>query len=328
VEGIKRRSFIGLIGGAAASPLFARAQPAAPVIGFLHSGAAEQNANRLEGFRKGLADAGFVDGKNLTIEYRWANGQADRLPELAADLVQRHVAVIVAVSSQPATLAAKAATASIPIVFTWPGDPVAAGLVASLNRPGGNATGIGTLNDELAAKRLGLLRELVPRATPISVLFNPADPSADAMSKDLQAHARALGVQLQLLYAGTDGEIDAAFRTVAAKAGGALLVNADPFFFIRRAQITALAARHAIPAIYYDREFAVSGGLMTYGTSLPVMWGQAGSYVARILKGEKPGDLPVVQPTKFETVINLKTAKALQLAIPDRVLALADEVIE
>jgi putative ABC transport system substrate-binding protein len=250
------------------------------------------------------------------------------LPELADDLVRRQVAVIVAVSSQPATLAAKAATATIPIVFTWPGDPVAAGLVASLNRPGGNATGIATLNDELAAKRLGLLRELAPKAAPISVLFNPADPSAEAMSKDLQARARALGVQLQLLYAGTDREVDAAFATLASKSGGALLVNADPFFFIRRAQITALAARHAVPAIYYDREFAVSGGLMTYGTDLPSVWGQAGNYVARILKGEKPAELPVAQPTKFQLVINLKTAKTLGLAVPPTLLATADEVIE
>jgi putative ABC transport system substrate-binding protein len=308
-------------------PLAARAQQAGPVIGFLHSGTAEQNANRLKGFLNGLSTAGFVEGQNVSIEYRWANGQADKLPELAADLVRRQVAAIVAVSSQPATLAAKAATSTIPIVFTWPGDPIAAGLVASLNRPGGNATGIGTLNDELAEKRLGLLRELVPHAAPIFVLFNPADPSANAMSKDLQAHARTLGVQLQLVYAGSDSEIDEAFAKLG-KPGGALLVNADPFFFIRRAKITALAARHTIPAIYYDREFAVSGGLMTYGTSLPVMWGQVGLYVARILKGEKPGDLPVAQPTKFEMVINLKTAKTLGLFVPDRLLVLADEVIE
>src|SRR4051812_27551751 len=299
-----------------------------PTIGFLHSGTSEQNANRLVGFRKGLSDAGFAENQNLTIEYRWAEGQSARLPELAADLVRRNVAVIVAVSSQPATLAAKAATSSIPIVFTWPGDPIAAGLVRSLNHPGGNATGIGTLNDELAAKRFGLLREVVPQAKPVSVLFNPADPSAEAMSKDLQAHAHTLGIELQLLYAGNDSEIDAAFAMLASRSGGALLVNADPFFFIRRAQITALATRHAIPAIYYDREFAVSGGLMTYGTNLPTMWGQAGTYVARILKGERPGDLPVVQPTKFELVVNLKTAKALGLAIPPTLLARADEVIE
>ena len=200
--------------------------------------------------------------------------------------------------------------------------------MASLNRPGGNATGIATLNDELAAKRLGLLRELVPQAAPLSVLFNPADPSADAMSKDLQAYAGTLGVQLHLLYAGTDGEIEAAIAKLAQTPGGALLVNADPFFFIRRGPITALTARHAIPAIYYDREFAVSGGLMTYGASLPVMWGQAGNYVARILKGEKPSELPVAQPTKFEMVINLKTAKALGIVVPPNLLALADEVIE
>ena len=325
---MKRRAFIAALGSSALAPFVARAQQAMPVIGFLHSGTAEQNANRLTGFLKGLADAGFVDGKNLTIEYRWANGQAGKLPELAVDLVRRQVSVIVAMSSQPATLAAKAATSTIPIVFTWPGDPVAAGLAASLNRPGGNATGIGTLNDELVAKRLGLLRELVPQATPISVLFNPADWSAEAMSKDLQAHARRLGVQLELVYAGTDNEIDAAFTTVGSKPGGALLVNSDPFFFIRRAKITALAAHHRIPAVYYDREFAVSGGLMTYGTNLPTVWGQAGGYVARILKGEKPGDLPVAQPTKFEMVINLKTARTLGLSVPDRLTALADEVIE
>jgi putative ABC transport system substrate-binding protein len=325
---MQRREFISLVGSAAVWPALANSQQATPVIGFLHSGTSQQNANRLTGFRKGLAENGFVEGNNLTIEYRWANGQADRLSELASDLVQRQVSVIVAVSSQPATLAAKAATSTIPIVFTWPGDPIAAGLVSSLNRPGGNATGIGTLNDELAAKRLSLLREVVPQAKPIFVLFNPADPSAEAMSKELQVHAQKLGVQLQLLYAGNDSEIDAAFATSASKPGGALLVNADPFFFIRRAQITALAQRHAMPAIYYDREFAVSGGLMTYGTNLPTMWGQAGNYVARILKGERPGDLPVAQPTTFELVVNLKTAKMLGLAIPDRVLALADEVIE
>jgi putative tryptophan/tyrosine transport system substrate-binding protein len=324
---MRRRAFVAGLGVAGMS-FSAVAQPAMRVIGFLHSGALEPNANRLAGFRKGLNDAGFVEKQNLTIVYRWADGKADRLPELATDLVRRQVEVIVAVSSQPATLAAKAATATTPIVFTWPGDPVAAGLVGSLNRPGGNATGIATLNDELAAKRLGLLRELVPQAAPVSVLFNPADPSADAMLKSLRAYAGTLGVQLQLLYASTDSEIEAAFTKLAQSPRGALLVNADPFFFIRRGPITVLAARHAVPVIYYDREFAVSGGLMTYGTSLPVMWGQAGNYVARILKGEKPSELPVAQPTKFEMVINLKTAKALGLSVPDRLMALADEVIE
>jgi putative ABC transport system substrate-binding protein len=326
---MRRREFIRLFGCAAAVwPFSARAQQARPVIGFLHSGTPEQNANRLVGFRKGLSDAGFVENDNVVVEYRWAGGQNQRLPELAADLVRRHAAVIVAVSSQPATLAAKAATTTIPIVFTWPGDPVAAGLVASLNRPGGNATGIGTLNDELAAKRLGLLRELVPKAAPIFVLFNPADPSAEAMSRDLETRARALGVELHLLYAGTDRDIDAAFATLGSKPGGALLVNADPYFFIRRAQITALAARYAVPAIYYDREFGVSGGLITYGTDLPSAWGQAGNYVARILKGEKPAELPVAQPTKFQLIVNLKTAKALGLEVPPRLLFTADEVIE
>jgi putative ABC transport system substrate-binding protein len=326
---MRRRQYFALVGSAAlASPLSARAQKAMPVIGFLHSGTAEQNARRLQGFLKGLSDAGFVDQQNVTIDYRWADGKPDRLPEMAADLVRRQVAVIATLSSQPATLAAKAATTSLPIVFTWPGDPVASGLVASLSRPGGNATGISTLNDELAAKRLGLLRELVPNAAAIFLLLNPTDPSAEKASRDFQAAAGTLGVQLQVLYAGTEHEIDAAFATLASKPDSALLVNADPFFFVRRAQITALAARHSVPAIYYDREFAVSGGLITYGTDLPIAWGQAGHYVARILKGEKPAELPVAQPTKFELVINLKSAKTLGLQVPPNLLFTADEVIE
>jgi putative ABC transport system substrate-binding protein len=327
---MRRRELIGLVGGAAAvaRPLSARAQKAMPVIGFLHSGTAEQNARRLQGFRKGLSDAGFVEDQNVMIDYRWADGKADRLPEMVADLVRRQVAVIATLSSQPATLAAKAATTTIPIVFTWPGDPVDSGLVASLNRPGGNATGISTLNYELAAKRLGLLREVAPKATAFFVLLNPADPGTEKASRDLQATARTVGVQLQILYAGSDREIDAAFATLASRPAAALVVNADPFLFIRRAQITALAARHAVPAIYYDREFAVSGGLMTYGTDLPSVWEQAGNYVARILKGEKPADLPVAQPTKFQLVINLKAAKTLGLAVPPTLLATADEVIE
>jgi len=327
---MRRRELIGLVGGAAAvaRALSARAQKAMPVIGFLHSGTAEQNARRLQGFRKGLSDAGFVEDQNVMIDYRWADGKADRLPEMVADLVRRQVAVIATLSSQPATLAAKAATTTIPIVFTWPGDPVDSGLVASLNRPGGNATGISTLNYELAAKRLGLLREVAPKATAFFVLLNPADPGTEKASRDLQATARTVGVQLQILYAGSDREIDAAFATLASRPAAALVVNADPFLFIRRAQITALAARHAVPAIYYDREFAVSSGLMSYGTDLPSAWGQAGTYVARILKGEKPAELPVAQPTKFELVINLKTAKALGLEVPSNLLFTADEVIE
>ncbi|MEA3040647.1 MAG: hypothetical protein QOC65_136 [Sphingomonadales bacterium] len=326
---MKRRHFIGLMGSAALGwPLGASAQQPVPVIGFLHSGTADQNANRLAGFRKGLSEAGFVEGQNVAVEYRWAEGQAARLPELAADLVHRQVAVIATLSSQPATLAAKAATATIPIVFTWPGSPVDTGLVASLNRPGGNATGISTLNAELAAKRLALLRELVPQAPVISALLNPRNPEADAVAKDLRATARTLGVELRVLHAGSDGEIDAAFATLASEPRGALVVNADPFLFIRRARITALAARYAVPAIYYDREFAVSGGLMSYGTDLPTAWGQAGTYVARILKGEKPANLPVAQPTKLELVINLKVAKALGLDLPPNLLFTADDVIE
>jgi putative ABC transport system substrate-binding protein len=326
---VRRRQFNRLLASPAAVwPLSVLAQKAMPTIGFLHSGSAAQNARRLLGFLKGLSDAGFVDNQNVVIDYRWADGEAGRLPEMVADLIRRQVAVIVTLSSQPATLAAKAATAAIPIVFTWPGDPVASGLVASLGRPGGNATGISTLNYELAAKRLALLREVAPKSTAFFVLLNPADPGTQKASLDLQATARTIGVQLRVLYAGNDREIDAAFATLAVAPGSALVVNADPFLFIRRTQITALAARHAVPAIYYDREFAVSGGLMTYGTDLPSAWGQAGGYVARILKGEKPAELPVAQPTKFELVLNLKTARTLGLEVPSTLLFSADEVIE
>jgi putative ABC transport system substrate-binding protein len=327
---VRRREFIALLSGAAAAcPLAARAQQGAiPMIGFLHSGAPEPNANRVAGFRKGLGEAGFVEGRNVAIVFRWADGRNDRLPELAADLIRRQVAVIATLSSSVATAAATAATKAIPIVSTFGSDPIAHGLVASLNRPGGNATGISTLNAELTAKRLGLLRELTPQAAIISVLHNPTNPGLDEVSRDLQATARTLGVQLRVVLASTDRGIDAAFADPALKAGGALLVSTDPFFFIRRAQIVALAARHAVPVIYYDRQFADSGGLMSYGTNIVSTWEQAGIYVGRILKGEKPADLPVAQATKFEMVINRKTAKALGLDIPDRLLALADEVIE
>jgi putative ABC transport system substrate-binding protein len=321
---MRRRHLLGLLGAAVASS--ARAQ-AMPMVGFLHSGTAEQNANRVAGFVKGLADAGFVEGRDVAIEYRWANGQGGRLAEMAAELVRRPVAVIATLSSQPATVAARAATTTIPIVFTWPGDPVAGGLVASLSRPGGNATGISTLNAELAVKRISLLREVAPKAR-LHALLNPRDPVAAETARDLQATARTLATDVTIVHAGTESEIDAAFAALAASPGSALLVNADPFFFVRRGQLTALAARHAVPAIYYDREFAVSGGLMTYGTDLPLAWGQAGGYVARILKGEKPGNLPVAQPTKFEMVVNLKTAKALGLEMPSNMLLTADEVME
>ncbi len=327
---MERRGFIRLLAGSAiAWPFAAQAQqPPVPVIGFLHSGAPGPNARRLAGFHKGLAEAGFVEGQNLVIEYRWADGQNGKLAGLAADLIARKVAVIVAVSSQPATLAAKTATTTLPIVFTWPGNPMDVGLVTSLARPGGNATGVSTLNKELGEKRLGLLREVVPKAAPVYVLINPNDPIGEEGLKELRATAVAREVGLQPLYAGSEPEIEAAFAAMAAKPGGALLVNADPFLFTRRELIVGLAARHKVPGIYYDRDFAASGGLMTYGTDLPAAWAQAGSYVARILKGEKPGDLPVAQPTKFELVINLKAAREIGLDVPSNLQITADEVIE
>jgi putative ABC transport system substrate-binding protein len=325
---MRRRRFLGLVGGAVVAwPLATNAQQM-PVIGFLHTGAPGPNADRLAGFRKGLNSAGFVEGQNVTIEFRWAEGKADRLSELAADLVRRQVAVITTLSASQAALAAKAATKTIPIVFQVGSDPVAMGLVASLNRPGGNATGVSSLSSEITAKRFGLLRELVPRARAISALVNPTNPSAKIVSRDLEESARALGVQVETLPASNDREIDAAFVTLAQKPGGALMVSNDPFFFIRGARIAALAARHAVPAVYYERRFVQDGGLMSYGTNSPRTWGLGGGYVGRILKGEKPADLPVMQAAEFELIINLKAAKALGLTIPDRLMALADEVIE
>jgi putative ABC transport system substrate-binding protein len=325
---MRRRAFVALLGAATLLPLAGHAQrPPMPVIGFLHSGAAQPNADRLAGFRRGLGEAGLVEGQNVAIEYRWAEGKNERLPELAADLVRRDVAVIATLSASQAAVAAKAATSTIPIVFQVGSDPVAMGLVASLNRPGGNATGISTMNAEITAKRLGLLRELVPQASAISVLVNPTNPSAEPIASDVHATARTLGVELAVVQATNDREIEAVFSSIA-KPGGALLVSTDPFFFIRRAQFAALAARHAVPAIYYDRQFAVSGGLMSYGTNSPRAWELAAGYVARILKGEKPADLPVAQPATFELVVNLKTARALGLTIPPALLAIADEVIE
>jgi ABC-type uncharacterized transport system substrate-binding protein len=330
---MKRREFMALLAGAAASgaavawPFATRAQqPQAPVIGFLHGGAPAQNADRLAGFRKGLRETGFVEGQNVEIEFRWAEGQTERLPELAADLVRRQVAVIATLSASQAALAAKAATNMIPIVFQVGSDPVAMGLVASLRRPGGNATGISTLNAEITEKRIGLLRELVPQAAVIGVLVNPTNPSAGEISRDVQA--TAVGVQLQILPASTDSEIEAAFATPALQRSGALVVSTDPLFFIRRAQLAALAARNGVPTIYYDRQFAYSGGLMSYGTDSVSAWQQAATYVSRILKGERPADLPVAQAAKFEMVINLKTAKTLGVSFPPTLLALADEVIE
>jgi putative ABC transport system substrate-binding protein len=326
---MRRREFITLLGGATAAwPLVAHAQPAAamPVIGFLHSGSLESNAKRVAGFRKGLSDAGLVEGKNVAIEFRWAEGHDDKLPDLAKDLIGKRVAVIATLSSTTAAVAAKAATSSIPIYFLIADPPVELGLVSSLNRPGGNATGITTLAAELAAKRLSLLRELVSQAAHMAVLLKPSHPSAKAVTASLQATARALGVQLDVLEASTDGEIEKAYG--ALEPGTPLLVATDPFFFIRRAQLVALSARHAVPTIYDSREFGEAGGLMSYGPNHVRLWGQAGAYVARILKGEKPADLPVAQAAIFEMVINLKAAKSLGLAVPGSMLALADEVIE
>jgi putative ABC transport system substrate-binding protein len=325
---MKRREFMALLGGASVLPFAARAQQPAvvPVIGFLHSGSAEPNARRLAGFRKGLAEAGFIEGQNVAIEYRWAQGKDERLPELAADLIRQKVAVIATLSSTTAAVAAKAATSTIPIFFLIADPPVELGLVTSLNRPGGNATGISTLAAELAAKRLSLLHELAPKTDGLSVLLKPSHPSAKAVTASLQATARTLGVQLDVKEASTDPEIEAAYASL--RPGSALLVATDPFFFIRRARLITLAAASKVVTIYDSREFAESGGLMSYGTIIAELWQQAGTSVARILKGEKPANLPVTQPTRFELVFNMKTAKTLGLDVPSNLLATADEVIE
>jgi putative tryptophan/tyrosine transport system substrate-binding protein len=327
---MKRREFITLLGGAAVAwPLPARAQqPAMQVIGFLHSSSPEPNANRVAAFRKGLAEAGYVEGQNVAIEFRWAAGQDGRLPDLAADLVRRRVAVIATPASTPASLAAKAATTSIPIVFAIAADPIELGLVASLNRPGGNATGVSFQIVELVSKQLGMLREVAPAANRFVALVNPNTAYTDAVIKELQASASALGLPIEILRAGTGREIDAAFTNLVQKPGGALFVGPDAAFTGRRAQIVTLAARHALPAIYYVREFAEIGGLMSYGTNVVNGYQLTGTDVGRVLKGEKPADLPVVQPTKFELVVNLNTARALGIAIPNTLLAIADEVIE
>jgi putative tryptophan/tyrosine transport system substrate-binding protein len=327
---MRRRDFISLLGGAAAAwPLAARAQqPAMPVIGFLHSGSPEPNVKRVTAFRKGLSETGYLEGQNLGIEYRWAAGQDDRLPELAADLVRRRVAVIATPGSTPAALAAKAATTVIPIVFYIGADPAAIGLVAKLNRPGGNATGISSQDAELMGKRLAFLHQLVPQAARFVALVNPTSALTEAIVKNVQAGAALLGLHVEILHASTGREIDAAFTNLSQKAGSTLLIPPDAFLFIRRAQILTLAARHALPAIYYDREFADSGGLMSYGPDRVKTFQQAGIYTGRVLKGEKPADLPVMQPTKFELVINLSTARALGIPVPNTLLAIADEVIE
>ena len=325
---MKRREFITLLGGAVAAwPLAARAQqPAMPVIGLLDQRSPDALADRLRGFRQGLKDAGFVEGQNAAIEYRWAENQLDRLPELAADLVRRQVAVIVAPAGLAPALAAKAATKTIPIVFVIADDPVRLGLVASLARPGGNLTGINFLSGELTAKRLELLRELMPSATRVAVLVNPAN--AENPEREVEAAARSIGLQIQTLNASTIREINAAFATFVRERPDAVFVGLDPFFNSRRIQLVQLAARYAIPASYPARDFAEAGGLMSYGADIADAWRQAGSYAGRILKGAKAADLPVVQSSKFELVFNVQTATMLGLTVPDKLLVAADEVIE
>jgi putative ABC transport system substrate-binding protein len=329
----KRREFIALVGGGAlllaAKLKRARAQQAAiPVIGFLNSGSASTFAHLANAFRQGLKEVGYIEGQNVTIEYRWAESRYDQLPALAADLVKRRVNVIAATGGEQSAVAAKAATTSIPIVFTAGGDPVRQGLVTSLNHPGGNLTGMFFLTGAIESKRLGLLRELVPNTAIIGVLLNPNSPAVELQLRDIPDAARAIGQQIVILEANNDRDIDAAFAALVKRRIGALLVAGDPLFSNRRDQIVALAARDSIPTIYYFRDFAAAGGLMSYGANLSDVFRQLGIYTGRILKGEKPSDLPVMQPTKFELVVNLKTASSLGLTVPPSLLALADEVIE
>jgi ABC-type uncharacterized transport system substrate-binding protein len=326
---VKRRAFITLLGGAAAWPLAARAQqPAMPVIGVLDARSPGTTENSLRAFREGLKDTGYIAGENVALEYRWAEDQIDRLPALAADLVQRRATVIAAISPT-AALAAKAAIATIPIVFIVNEDPVRLGLVASLARPGGNLTGINILTAEVTAKRLDLLRELMPSATRVGVLVNPVNATnTETTLREMAAAARTTGLQVKVLNASTSREIDAAFASLLHERPDALFVGAEPYFYSRRVQLAVLAASHRLPAIYSQRDFVVAGGLMSYGTNIADAFRQIGVYAGRILKGTKPADLPVVQASKFELVINLPTARALGLEVPPMLLARADEVIE
>jgi putative tryptophan/tyrosine transport system substrate-binding protein len=327
---MRRREFITVVGGAAITwPLVARAQQAAmPVVGFLGTTTANDFADRVAAFRGGLMDFGYVEGQNVVIEYRWPEGNYDRLATLAADLVRRQVAVIAAVGGEPSALAAKAATATIPIVFSIGGDPVRLGLVANLNRPGGNITGVNFLQSELGAKRLGLLHELLPKASAIGMLVNPTFADAETYVRDAKEVALPLGLEIHAVKASTVDDFDPAFAALAQQKVDALLLANDALFTGERGKLIALAARYAIPAVYFWREFAVDGGLMSYSSSLAQAYRQVGIYTGKILNGAKPADLPVIQPTKFEFVINLKTAKTLGLTFPPGLLAIADEVIE
>jgi putative ABC transport system substrate-binding protein len=329
---MRRREFITLLGGAAASallrPLAARAQqPAMPVVGFVNAASPQGYARQLAAFLKGLGETGYVDGHNVAIEYRWANDRSDLLPAMAADLVHRQVAVIAATTTQ-AALAAKAATTTIPIVFETGGDPVQLGLVPNLNRPGGNVTGVTQTNQEVTPKRLELLHELVPTATVVAGLFNPTSATAETLSTDLQAAARTLGLQLHILNASTDRDLDVVFAKLIQLRAGGLVISPDPFFNSRSEQLAALAVRHAVPAIFQYREFAVAGGLLSYGSDPSDSYRLAGNYTGRVLKGDKPADLPVQEATKVELYINLKSAKALGITFPLTLLGRADEVIE
>jgi putative ABC transport system substrate-binding protein len=326
---VKRREFITLVGGVAAWPVAARAQqPAMPVVGYLANATPSGFAHFVAAFRRGLGELGYVEGRTVAIEYRWAEGQHDRLPGLVADLIARRAAVIMATGGGAPAFAAKAATTTIPIVFTGGSDPVKAGLVASLSRPSGNATGVVNIEVELTARRFELLRELVPTAALIAVLFNPTNPDAERQVVEVERAAQTLGQQISLFNARSEGEFDAAFAAIVERRAGALFVSGDPLFTSGRARLIALAAQYAIPASYSFRDFPLAGGLMSYGADLLDVHRQAGVYAGRILKGEKPADLPVLQPTKFNFVINQKTAKALGLTVSDKLLVAADEVIE
>jgi putative tryptophan/tyrosine transport system substrate-binding protein len=327
---VKRREFITLLGGVAAAwPLSARAQQATmPIIGYLSARSPDDTTHLVEAFRRGLNETGFIDGQNVTVEYRWALGEYGRLPAIAAEFARRPVAVIVATGGEPAALAAKTASSTVPIVFSIGGDPIKQGLAASFKRPGGNSTGITLLTNQLEPKRLGLLRQLVPQATTIGFLLNPSYPPSEGQLKDAEEAARAMKQQIHILRADTDDDIDAAFETVTRRSVPALAVAAAPFFDTRRAKLVALAARHVVPTMYHFREFAEAGGLVSYGIDPADVYRQVGIYTGRVLKGDKPAELPVMQATKFEFVINLKTARKLGLDVPLGLSAGADELIE